>query len=340
MDKLEACATVHYCLDGNCTAAVATKMVDFLGCFANDKGAAKSVDTAQGCAADAKLDFGPIKSCYDDGAAKEQAYRTVIAAAKAAGPFFAEMKCVPWVVVGGDVFSDPTQMSCVPHDDSRSLIKAVCDRYTGPKPGGCRAPPPTPTPPPPPTPAPGNWTKAGGANCYGARGAGTSSHGATDLEDPPDSSCGTMTLAQCLVKCDGLAGCTAVTVQDDDSGGGGGGLVKCFRKGDVSLQHCDQGSGYTTYVRGSAALVAQTNCYGARGGNPAHGAKDMESPADASCGTMSVGDCLAKCAAQPGCTAVNWERTGGDAGNCYRKADIALEHCDSHAPFDLWLSKD
>ena len=248
MDKLESCATLHYCLNGNCTTAVATKMVDFLGCFANDKGADKSVSTAQSCAAGANLDFGPIQRCYDDSVTKEQAYNTIIAAAKAAGPFFAEMKCVPWVVVEGDLFSNPSETSCVPHGDSDQLIEAVCSHYRGAKPAGCPHAP-KPAPPTPPTP-PGNWTRASGANCYGTRDSGKTFHGATDLEKPADSSCGTMTLEQCQAMCDGLAGCTAVTVSD-----GGGGRVNCFRKGDVSLQHCDLGAEYTTYVRGSSAIV-------------------------------------------------------------------------------------
>ena len=217
---------------------------------------------------------------------------------------------------------------------SPGKIRDAIDRYVNMVPGAPTPPPTPPTPPPPPTPAPppANWTKAGGANCYGARGSGTS-HGATDLEHPADSSCGTMTLAQCQAKCEGLAGCTAVTVQD-----GGGGLVECYRKGDVSLQHCDLGSEFTTYVRGGSAVVSGLNCYGPRDGNPAHGAKDMESPVSASCGVMSVPDCLAKCAAEPGCSAVNWARTSGDVGSCYRKADIVLAQCDRYAPFDLWLA--
>ena len=66
----------------------------------------------------------------------------------------------------------------------------------------------------------------------------------------------------------------------------------------------------------------------------------MENPVDSSCGTMSVSDCLDNCAVELGCTAVNWQRTGGSIGNCLRKANIELEHCDRNTPYDLWLAKD
>ena len=38
------------------------------------------------------------------------------------------------------------------------------------------------------------------------------------------------------------------------------------------------------------------NCYGPRGSNPSHGAKDMENPVSSSCGNFStMAECEAKC---------------------------------------------
>lgn len=137
MDKLESCMVRHYCMNGNCTTDTATKMVNFLGCFENDHGDSKSVQSAQGCAGAAQLDFDPIQICYNDRNAKEEAYQTIIDAAKE-GPWFQQMKCTPWVVVGEQLFSNPSILQCVQHGDASALIKAVCNSYNGSAPVGCR----------------------------------------------------------------------------------------------------------------------------------------------------------------------------------------------------------
>ena len=61
-------------------------------------------------------------------------YAMQVPAGDDVGPWFAAAKCVPWVVVGGKLFSDPSQLSCVDHDDSAPLIAAICDAYTGDSP--------------------------------------------------------------------------------------------------------------------------------------------------------------------------------------------------------------
>jgi hypothetical protein len=220
------------------------------------------------------------------------------------------------------------------------IVRAI-DFYVNQVPGAPTPPPPapptppTPPTPPPPTPPPSNWTKAGGANCYGARG-GSPAHGAKDLEHPVDSSCGTMRLTECKAKCEAEPGCTAVTV--NPNAGAGAGMVDCFRKAEVAVSQCDLGTSFSTYVHKASTQAQGFNCYGARGGSSAHGAKDLEHPVDSSCGIMSVGDCLGKCALLPGCTAITWGRTSPGQGNCYRKADVVLSQCDHGTDFDTWLA--
>ena len=103
----------------------------------------------------------------------------------------------------------------------------------------CRPPKGGPTPP---TPA-GSYTEASGKNCYGARG-GQPAHGAKDLESPPSASCGVMSIAECEEKCDGLDGCTAITVQPASKRN-----VNCYRKTDIDLDQCDSSTAFDTYVR-------------------------------------------------------------------------------------------
>lgn len=88
-----------------------------------------------------------------------------------------------------------------------------------------------------------------GRNCYGNRD-GRGSHGATDLEDPPSSSCGTMTLHACMQRCDATAGCEGVTVTPQP-----GGLVACYRKGAIEIDKCDYGNawGFDTWVKKATA---------------------------------------------------------------------------------------
>ena len=92
-----------------------------------------------------------------------------------------------------------------------------------------------------------------GHNCYGSRG-GAPAHGATDLEHPPSSSCGTMALAACMQRCDETAGCEGVTVTPQP-----GGLVACYRKGSIVLEQCDYGDawGFDTWVRKKAEELSE-----------------------------------------------------------------------------------
>jgi hypothetical protein len=135
-DKLEACLITHYCLNGNCTTDVTVKVVDFLGCFAGDHGSDKSVQSATDCAGTAGLDFAPVQACYDkDGG--EAAYKTTWDAASAT-QWFAQEQCVPWVAVGGKLFSDTSTNQCVKHGDVDRLVRAICDSYQGDPPAACK----------------------------------------------------------------------------------------------------------------------------------------------------------------------------------------------------------
>ena len=86
-------------------------------------------------------------------------------------------------------------------------------------------------------PALSSWTQHVGKNCY-------TGHGAIDLEHPEGSSCGTMSLAACQAKCDGLAGCSAITVA-----AGQGSDVTCFRRSNIVLSQCAEQGGFSTWVK-------------------------------------------------------------------------------------------
>ena len=81
------------------------------------------------------------------------------------------------------------------------------------------------------------------------------------------------------------------------------------------------------------------NCYGPRGGAPAHGATDLERPPSASCGDMSLAECQQRCLDTPGCTAVTVTKTMVGKYACYRKADVAIEHCDSGTAFSTYVRR-
>lgn len=171
------------------------------------------------------------------------------------------------------------------------------------------------------------WTAIQGENCYGPRGTAPA-HGATDLENPPASSCGEMTLADCQQKCLDLPGCQAVTVQPV-----AGGKVACFRKADVVLEHCDSGTSFDTYVRREWAFAGGFNCY------PGHGGDDLETPPSSDCGTMTVRECQSKCESTPKCSGVTWlgEDHSG-VGKCYRKANLVPAKCDHGTTFDTYIA--
>ena len=140
--------------------------------------------------------------------------------------------------------------------------------------------------PPGKQPHPGNdgWVQAIGINCYGTRDGGQTFHGANDLENPRDSSCGKMSISDCQKKCDDMDGCTAVVVGNDGS---------CYRKTDINIEACDNNaSGFSdTFVKSPWVKAKGFNCWGARGGSKSHGANDLENPADSSAGTMSLPLC-------------------------------------------------
>jgi hypothetical protein len=81
------------------------------------------------------------------------------------------------------------------------------------------------------------WMLAGGFNCY-------TGHGAVDLEHPPTSDCGTMSVRDCQRKCAVTPGCSAVTWLGADHSGVG----KCYRKGSIDLPKCDRLSSFDTYL--------------------------------------------------------------------------------------------
>lgn len=78
------------------------------------------------------------------------------------------------------------------------------------------------------------------------------------------------------------------------------------------------------------------NCYGARGGAPAHGATDLDGAG--SCGSFAtLAECQGRCLELRGCTAVTVQRQPDGMLACYRKADVVLGECDAGTSFDTYL---
>ena len=155
-----------------------------------------------------------------------------------------------------------------------------------------------------------SWVRNDGLNCY-------ANHGAVDLESPPGSSCGVMSLNDCQTKCQATLGCTAVTVLADESShtapdgthvlADASGKFQCYRRSNLTIPNCDAGSSYVTYAAGQWAHAASVNCYSGKG------ATDLESPPGSNCGTMSLAACQAKCQAMEGCDGITVQpAAGGD----------------------------
>ncbi|GMH64177.1 hypothetical protein TrLO_g325 [Triparma laevis f. longispina] len=115
-------------------------------------------------------------------------------------------------------------------DVTKNLDDAICAApCLGSTPGAC-----------------GGYTLQSMKNCWGDRGDGSGSHGASDLETPSDSSAGVMTLAECMILCDETVNCEGVSVSFAD---GGSGLVNCFRKGNIQIDDCDEFFPIDTWVK-------------------------------------------------------------------------------------------
>lgn len=81
----------------------------------------------------------------------------------------------------------------------------------------------------------GDFVEAAGFNCW-------TGHGAVDMEDPPNSSCGVMSVHACQQKCLATEGCDGITTSPAS-----GGLINCYRKGDVQLSACQHGTNFNTW---------------------------------------------------------------------------------------------
>lgn len=178
-------------------------------------------------------------------------------------------------------------------------------------------------PPPQPPQSSDGYVRGDGLNCWPG-------HGADDI--PTTSS--PMDLHDCEALCNSTAACTGVVTQPY----AGGPQLSCYMKKNIDWGSCDVSTVFTTWVRGDYVKGGGFNCYGSRNGQPAHGAVDLESPPDASCGVMTVAECEAKCSSTPQCDGVTTSDAGAGKVNCFRKADIDLSECDHGTPFDTFKS--
>ena len=70
---------------------------------------------------------------------------------------------------------------------------------------------------------------------------------------------------------------------------------------------------------------------------PAHGATDLEHPASASAGIMTIGACEELCLTTAGCDAVTVHMTESGLHNCYRKGSVQIKQCQHGSSFDTFL---
>jgi acid ceramidase len=96
------------------------------------------------------------------------------------------------------------------------------------------------------------WTPNPDVNCY-------EGHGAVELEDKSGEPCGSMSIEDCEMKCFELPSCQGVTVTPANGLGIKTGSVKCFRRGNITLDQCDHGgftaNGYDTWLKGGPPLL-------------------------------------------------------------------------------------
>ena len=102
-----------------------------------------------------------------------------------------------------------------------------------------------------PAAADSSFTSLGAMNCYDG-------HGGVDLESPPGSSAGVMSLDACQALCDSTNSCTGVVF----SGAG-----DCYRRTDIFMPLCDtssaevSGNQYMTFSRDAAPSLYWTDLY-------------------------------------------------------------------------------
>merc|ERR1712013_55731 len=77
-------------------------------------------------------------------------------------------------------------------------------------------------------------------NCYDG-------HGATNMENPPDASAGTMSLYDCQRLCDQTEGCTGIGVSNNEKTTPG--FINCYRKKDIVIDDCDAYIPFDTWTK-------------------------------------------------------------------------------------------
>ncbi len=88
-----------------------------------------------------------------------------------------------------------------------------------------------------------------------------------------------------------MQGCTGI-VLGPSSATSDAGVFACYRKAHIMVKFCDQNTEqFDTYVKREWLEADGFNCFGPRGDNTFHGAWDLETPIDSSCGTMNLADC-------------------------------------------------
>eukprot|EP01062_Namystynia_karyoxenos_P014033 TRINITY_DN1504_c0_g1_i1.p1 TRINITY_DN1504_c0_g1~~TRINITY_DN1504_c0_g1_i1.p1 ORF type:complete len:503 (+),score=134.16 TRINITY_DN1504_c0_g1_i1:85-1593(+) len=157
------------------------------------------------------------------------------------------------------------------------------------------------------------WVHYQGLNCY-------TGYGATDLENPPGSSIGSMPLDQCRVQCMTAKGCTGVAWSPSDQ--------QCYRRTNINIAKCTTkwGAQWDTHVvyRSGAgwSTLTDKNCY-----DGGHGAtKVIGNPQGYQ--VTNIPQCQQKCAATAGCSSIVVPTDGSNW--CWlRGGDINYYNCDA-----------
>jgi hypothetical protein len=176
------------------------------------------------------------------------------------------------------------------------------------------------------------YTHLGNYNCYK-----NGSNGVIDLETPPGSTAGNMTLQACWDVCSGTDKCTSVVVERFNVGDKyHKDTYQCYRRARIlNVNKCLPWKLYDLYNNSAAQPVPATggwNVYHDTNCWQDHGADDVETPPMSPAGHKMTPDaCRAACTGMGGldaCDSVTMGPAVGGVVDCYRRKNTNVANCD------------
>lgn len=121
-DMYESCMLQEFCGGVACPSEQQLMLVKFLDCFENLHDSNMSM--ADTCAQQAGFDVTKVRSCFDNHAAADSAWQTIVNESKAIMP---TMHCFPWVLLNGEVISTDPNGGCLGQDaGTYPLLQELC----------------------------------------------------------------------------------------------------------------------------------------------------------------------------------------------------------------------